>query len=278
MRRERIARAALRAMPATVRAERGDELVATLLDVSGTSRSRFVTELVSLVRAGVHERAARNARAGAPRLVADGICLAGVWILTLVLAGEIGNRIRVFDPYGPWHPIAPWTLTLLVAALVLALIGYDRLAGAAALLFLAGITIDSTWSELADGKRDLLLAPLICFATMVIAPRRRSVDPRRLAWLALAAGLALAASRFGDPTGAILIFGLLFLVPFALAMLPADPRPAIALAVPTTLAGLHMARGANGPGSLGVLFLCAAPVILTLAVARIRRLQTDTAI
>jgi hypothetical protein len=278
MTRERIARAALRAMPATVRADRGDELVGTLLDVTGTSRSRFVVELGSLVRSGLHERAAQNARAGAPRLVADGICLAAVWILTLVLSGEVGNRIRVFDPYGPWHPLAPWVLTLLGAALALALIGYDRLAGATALLFVAGITVDSTWSELADGHRDLMLGPVVCFATLVLAPRRRTVDPRRLAWLALTAGLALAASRFGDPTGVILILGLLFLVPLALATLPADPRLAIACAVPATLVGVHMARGANGPGPLGVLFLSAAPVILTIAVARIRRLQTETPI
>ena len=235
-------------------------------------------ELVGLVRSGMRARATQTAASGAPRVVADGVCLAAVWLLTLFLASELGNRMRVFDPLGPWHALAPWSLALLGAALALALIGYDRIAGAAALLFVASFLADATWSDLADGRRELLLVPVLCFTTLVLAPRRREPDNRRLAWVVLTAALAVASSTSSDPTAAILILALLFLVPVALATLPADPRLAIACALPATSLGFHMARERGGPGVLGVLFLSAAPLVITVAVTRTRFLRAQSRI
>jgi hypothetical protein len=278
MKRERTARAALRAFPATVRAAHGEEMLGTLLDVSATSRTRFVLELIGFVRSGMQARATQTAQAGAQRVVADGVCLGAVWLLTLFLSSELGNRIREFDPLGPWYPLSPWSLALLGAALALALIGYDRLAGATALLFVATLGADPAWRDLTISRRELMLVPVICFITLGLAPRRRKPNHRRLAWLALTAALAVASSTSDDPTAAILILALLFLVPLALAMLRTNPRLAIACALPATSFGIHMAQDPGGPGVLGVLFLSAAPLILTITITRTRHLQAQTRI
>ena len=278
MKRERTARAALRAFPVTVRTSHGEEMLGTLLDVSATSRTRFVLELIGVVRSGMHARATQTARVGAQRIVADGICLGAVWFLTLFLSSELGYRMREFDPLGPWHPLSPWSLALLGAALALALTGYDRLASAPALLFVATLAADSAWDGQVISRRELLLVPMICFITLGLAPRRGKPNHRRLAWLALTALLAVASSTSDDPTAAILLLGLLVLVPPALAMLRTDPRFAIACALPATSFGIHIAQDPGGPGVLGVVFLAAAPLTLAIAVTRTRHLQAQTRI
>lgn len=278
MKREHIARVALHAFPITVRSAHGEEMLGTLLDVSATSRTRFVRELIGFVRSGTQARATQTAQSGARRVVADGVCLSGVWLLTLFLSSELGNRIRGFDPLGPWHPLSPWSLGLLGAALALTLIGYDRLAGVTALLFVATLVADPAWRDQTISRRELMVVPVICFITLALAPRRRKPDHRRLAWLALTATLAVVSSASDDPTAAILILGLLFLLPLALAMLRTDPRFAIACALPLTSFGIHMVQDRGGPGVLGMLFLSAAPLVLTIAVLRTRHLQAQTRI
>ena len=190
-------------------------MLGTLLDVSATSRRRLVLELVDLVRAGMRARATQTAKAGPRRVVADGFCLGALWLLTLFLASELGNRIRGFDPLGPWDPISPLGIALLGAALALALIGYDRFAGATALLFVATTVADPSWRDLTNSRRELMVVPVICFIVLMLSPRRRKPDGRRLAWLALTAALAAASSTSEDPTAAILILALVFLVPLA---------------------------------------------------------------
>ena len=173
MKREHIARVALHAFPITVRSAHGEEMLGTLLDVSATSRTRFVRELIGFVRSGTQARATQTAQSGARRVVADGVCLSGVWLLTLFLSSELGNRIRGFDPLGPWHPLSPWSLGLLGAALALTLIGYDRLAGVTALLFVATLVADPAWRDQTISRRELMVVPVICFITLAVAPRRR---------------------------------------------------------------------------------------------------------
>ena len=253
-------------------------MLGTLLDVSATSRRRLVLELVDLVRAGMRARATQTAKAGPRRVVADGFCLGALWLLTLFLASELGNRIRGFDPLGPWDPISPLGIALLGAALALALIGYDRFAGATALLFVATTVADPSWRDLTNSRRELMVVPVVCFIVLMLSPRRRKPDGRRLAWLALTAALAAASSTSEDPTAAILILALVFLVPLALATLGTDPRLAIACALPATSFGVYMAQDPGGAGILGVLFLAAAPVILLIVVTRTRHLQARTRI
>ena len=77
--------------------------------------------------------------------------------------------------------------------------------------------------------------PLVCFTVLLLAPRRRAPDPRRLVWLLVPSGL-LTLFGPGIGTSPILMgsvmLGALLVVAFAAAMLPTDPRLAIAGAVP----------------------------------------------
>ena len=268
--RERMTRAALHAFPPAIRSARGPEMLGTLLDASATSQTRFAREIVDLVRSGLRARATETAQAGAQRLVADGFCLAAVWLLTLFLAADVANRIRGPLPGDPAALVSSWSLALLGAALVLALIGSDRLAGAAALLFTASVFDDPARYDLTGAARLPLLVPLICFGALLLAPRRRKLSVRRLAWLTAAAALALAASRSDDAIAAVALLGLIVFVPPAFARLRTDPRQAIACMVSAAYFGLRMAQDPGGPGALGLLFLAAAPVVLAIAVAHTR--------
>jgi len=74
MSRERVAETALRALPATHRSVRGEEILATLLDSSAeASPARFAREVAGLVRFGLRARDAdrehRHAAARRGRLL-----------------------------------------------------------------------------------------------------------------------------------------------------------------------------------------------------------------
>ena len=109
MSRELLVRAGLRAYPLDVRETRGLEMTGTLLDVSAGSVPRFARELLSLVRIGLRTRATRVAAAGPRRVVADGVCLAAVWLLTLDLSTLLAQTVRgMQDPL-----LAPASIALL---------------------------------------------------------------------------------------------------------------------------------------------------------------------
>ncbi len=273
MMRERIARAALHAFPPAVRSARGEEMFDTLLDVSAGSRLRYAREIVDLVRSGLRARAIQTVETGALRLVADGFCVAAVWLLTLFLASDLGNRIRGPLPGYPWGPLSPLSLAALGAALALALVGYDRLAGATALAFVATIFADPARHDLTNTDRIPLVVPIACFAALLLAPRRREPDMRRLAWLAFTAVLAVAASTSDDTTAFVFVFALIFLVPPSVGLIRTDPRAALACALSATYFGMRMAQDRGGPGLPGLLFLAAAPLVLTVVIARTRFMQ-----
>ena len=271
MTRERLAARALGAYPPVVAAAQGDEMIATLLDASAGSRARFARELAGLVRAGLNARAAENARAGARRLIADGLCLAGAWIMTLNLSVLVAQRARgMRDPLLVWPSIA-----LLAAALAIALVGRDRLAGTAALVWLAlrmpALLHDHPGLGGVVGE----LIPLACFTVMVVTPRRRALDLRGLVWLVVPAGLL---ATFGSPDGGglllvVVALGAILVVLVAVALLPTDPRLAIAGAVPTTGLGMGVAGAPSASIVAAVLLMATAPAVVALTIVRTRRLQ-----
>jgi hypothetical protein len=270
MNRERATRRALLVYPPDVRERVGHEMTATLLDASAGSRARFARELADLARAGVRLRGQRTAATGARQVLADGVCLAAVWLMTLDLSTLLSQTVRGFhDPL-----LAPWSLVLLGAALALALVGYDRFAGAAALVWTA-----ARLPALLDhhpGMGVVILAVTLpsvaCFAVLVVAPRRRAPDPRRLAWLLVPVTLV---ATFGPPQYdqsslllALVAIAVLLVVVYALATLATDPRIAIAGAIPL---------GTVAAGSAALLTLTALLVLAT-AVARVHRLGRRPAI
>lgn len=272
MSRERLARAALRAYPS---APHADEMLATLMDVSAGSRGRFVRELVDLVRLGLRARATRTASVGAGRLVADGVCLAGIWLMTVDLTTLLSWRYR-----GLHDPLLAWpSIVLLAAALAAALVGLDRLAGAGALVWTALRLphLLDVHPGIAGLAAEVL--PALCFAVMVIAPRRRGVDPRRLAWLAVPVALVIAVGPARDEQNPLLLatvaLAAILGVAFALAMLPTDPRMAIAGAVGLSDLAVAVVGINQDTSVIAFLALAAAPTTVVLAVRRTRQLQAD---
>jgi hypothetical protein len=261
----RAVRAALLAYPADVRERLGAEMTATLLDVSRGSRRRFGRELACLAGAGLRARAERTAGESGRRVLADGVCLGAAWLMTLDLSTLLAQRVRgLHDPL-----LAPASLVLLGVALALVLVGHDRLAGTAALLW-TGARLPALLADVPGSAPAVLaatLVPVACFATLVLAPRRRRPDPRRLAWLAVPAVLV---ATFGPPPWeqSPLLVGLvalaaLLVVLCVLATLASDPRLAIAMALPLLTLGIRPDR-IETP-------LVAATLVLISAGARRRR-------
>jgi hypothetical protein len=270
MTRESIAAAALWMFPASVREQSGEEILGSVLDAGAVSKTRFVREIAGLLGAGLRARARRTAQTPVRRLVADGLCLAAAWMLTLFLAGAIGDRIRGISPGDP-SPLSWLALSIAVAALAIIFVGYDRAGGVLALAFSAVTVLGSGAHDLGDRWRAAFVVPVICFSALVLIPRPRTPNLRRLSWLMLVGLIAIASSWFNDSTAAIVIVALFTLVPIALAVLPVDPRPALAAAVCASFFGIAMAQTRGGPGPLGCGFLAATPLALALvAAAKVR--------
>ncbi len=269
---ERMAELALLAYPAAVRAARGDEMLATLQDASAGSRRQFVRELSDLIRLGLRARGSQTASAGARRIVADGLCLAAVWVMTLDISTLLSQRARgMGDPL-----LSSPSLALLAAVLAIALVGYDRLAGAGALVWTA-LRIPALWDHHA-GIVDLApeVLPVICFCVLVLVPRRRAPDLRRLAWLLVPATLVATAAPPPGEASPLLLAGVLLaallVVVVAVALLPTDPRLAIAGAVSLSNLGIAVVVINHDTALVPWLFVAAAPLVLAAAITRTRRL------
>jgi hypothetical protein len=272
MTRDRVAQIALRAYPPATRASRGEEMLATLLDACGESRRRFVREIVDLARLGLRARAKQVASAGPARLVADGFCLAGIWLMTADVVTLVSWRSRaIHGPLVDWRSIA-----LICAALAIALLGFDRLAGAGALAWTALRLPYLMDHHPGLGGLAAEALPVICFAVMVLAPRRTAADPHRLAWLAAPIALVVTFGPPADDRSPILLatvaLAAIAAVAFALAMLPTDPRMALAGALGLSNLAIFVIA-INGETSLVAwLSLAAAPTALVIAVVRSQRL------
>jgi hypothetical protein len=273
--REDLIGTALIAFPPDVRAARGPELGATALDLTdGAPRRAVARELAGLVRAGLDARAARGAGAGPLRLLADGLCLAAAWFLTVELATLLGQRVRgMHDPL-----LASWSIGVLAIALALVLVGFDRAGGLLALAWTAA----RTPAVLGDGVAALdaavaALVPTLCFAVLVLLPRRRAADPRRLAWLAIPIALALICGPPRDQrNAALLLLAVLILLVVAVAglvALPADPRLAVAGAVPMSAQVLQVLQRPHGVTLWGLVLLATGPAACAAALARARRVR-----
>ncbi len=209
MTREDLAAVAALALPASMRESRGDEIVGTLLDCAGDgSRTRFMRELPGLVRMGLR---ARSAGRGARRLVADGFCRGAILVMTLDLSTLLAQKLGgIQDPLLAWASIA--TLGI---ALATALVGVDRLAGIVALAWTLArlpqlVSENPTFQGIAP-----TIVPVVCFTVLIMAPRRRRLDLRRLGWLATTAALVLT---LGHGHGSPLITAMVGVTAFVLVL------------------------------------------------------------
>jgi hypothetical protein len=265
--RERLARAAAWFVPAPERSEP----VHTALDVAGGSITRFVRELAGLAWYGYRRRGADVAGISLGRVLADGLAQGAVWVVVFELADLVAHI-----SLGHRGPLESLTATVLLAvALALALVGLDRLAG------LAGLGWLVVWTPILAQYRTpagltALLVPLLGFAVLLAAPRRRALDARRLLWFAVPAAIASTAGPGPNPVGFLIWLPIvLIVVAAAVLMLPTDPRLAIAAALPITYIGSQKAVR----GDAGSIVLTSA-VLLALALAvllrRLRHPQSGT--
>jgi hypothetical protein len=253
-------------------------MLGTLLDSSGQSNVVFARELVDLVRRGLATRATSTAEVGARRLIADGLCYGGTAIIAELLCVRIGNYVA--EPHAIAASGEPWEIALLALALVLALVGYDRIAAVCGFAFFA-VVIGLSWRSFdANGLLlpDLLIL-VVCFAPMLIAPRQRKRDIRRLAWLVVVAALGAIFYTPRSGVGALYLLPVAVALPFALALLPTDPRFAIACSFVGAFVGLvslaqslHQGRPDIGL-PLIILGLIATPLILAITATRTRAVR-----
>jgi hypothetical protein len=127
MMRGRLARAALWCYPPATRTARGAEMLDTLLEASGDRRGVFVWNVVSLVAAGLGERARASARLSAGRTIAEAAKLASILYACLWLTAGLAVLI---DRPGWHHDSRVWLciVGLLIVLLTWSL-GRQRVAG-----------------------------------------------------------------------------------------------------------------------------------------------------
>ena len=264
MTRRDLAARALLALPPSIRESRGEEMLGTLLDCAGTgSRTRFARELGDLVTTGLRARALSR---GSRRLVADGFCRGAILVMALDLSTLLAQRLGgVQDPLLSWVSIA-----VIGVALATALIGAERLAGVAALAWTFArlpqlVSHDPTFRGIAP-----TVVPVVCFTVLILAPRRRGLDLRRLAWLATIVALVGAYGSWHgtELIAAVVSCAAVLLMLAAVVTIPYDPRLAIACTLPATYLALMVAGKHALPAWLLVL---GAPALLTIAAVSARR-------
>jgi hypothetical protein len=271
MNRERLARATLRALPRQLRDSQGEEMLGTLLDSSATaSPTRFAGELVGLLHAGLRARAKQTASTDARRLLADGFCRGAILVMTLDLSTLLSQRLYGMEQ----DPLLSWTsISLLGVILATALIGAERLAGIAALAWTLArfpelVAHNPTFNGVAP-----TIVPCVCFGVLIVSPRRRGLDFRRVAWLAASAMLVAAFGSRGADGAITAVVGLaaILLVLAAIVRIPTDPRLAIACMLPATYIGLMVAGSPVWPA---LLLSFGAPLLMTVAIVRVWWLTT----
>ncbi len=257
----RIARAALRCYPPATRAARGAEMLDTLLDAAEDRRGAFVRDLVSLVIAGLGERARVSARTSGAATVADAAKLASIlsaclWLTLLIdRLGWLPAGHDLFDTVGLLAVLLAWVLgrqrfagVLGVACTVLLLVR-----GPAAVVIVPAIAV--------------VIVPAIGYVFMLIAPTRKRPHP--LAVIGLAGLVLLSVIVSPQRPGAFSSVIVLAAVSLAgVLAFPIQPRLAIASAIIWTAVGVHLSAHAGASGAGLIFLVAAAPAVLVVSAAR----------
>ena len=111
---------------------------------------------------------------------------------------------------------------------------------------------------------------------MLLAPRRRAADRRRLGWLIVPATLVVTLASPNAEQSPLLLacvaLGAILVTASVLAMLPTDARLAIAGAVSLSNLALAIVAINHDTSAPACLVLAAAPLVVAFAVTRTRRL------
>jgi hypothetical protein len=269
MMRGGLARAALRCYPPSSRAARGAEMLDTLLDASGDGHGVFVWNVLSLVAAGLGERAQASARLSAGRTIAEAAKLASVLYACLWLTAGF---VVLIERHG-WHH-APAVSLYMVGPLIVLLawsLGRQRLAG------VIGLACTVTAALLVARRPDVLppvsfVQPILLasgYLIMAIAPTHER--PSTVAVAALAALVVVSVLVPGARIGEFSQFMVLATASIAgLAVFAVQPRLAIAVAIIWTAIGIGVIAFASTQPAPWKLLVATAPAVLAATAARAR--------
>ena len=268
MMRGRLARAALRCYPPATRTARGAEMLDTLLEASGDRHGVFVWNVMSLVAAGLGERARASARLSALRTIAEAAKLASIVYACLWLTAGLAVLIERRG----WHHESRVSLYMVVLLIVLLAWsqGRQRLAGVIGLACTVAVAL------VVAPRPDLLLpvsivqpiVPAFGYLIMAIAPTRER--PSAVALAALAA-LVVVSVIVGANTGGFAQFIVLAAASIAgLAVFAVQPRLAIAVAIIWTAIGIELIAFASIQPAPWKLLVATTPAVLAATAARAR--------
>ena len=209
---ERIIRAALRAYPREVRRARGDEMAATVLDLSEGSRSALLRETLALAYGGLSARAGVDPETTTRGLADICVSAATIWG-SVALCIRLGTNRAVYEAhmFGGLATHAVIIDGLLALSIGSALLNHQRLAGLSGLAWI-GVFLESglrtrvgidthvlVWSMHSVA---LVLIPLCGYVVMLLTPEgKRRRHPVRLGWLAGVILLGIVVAPPGGPLG-----------------------------------------------------------------------------
>jgi hypothetical protein len=243
---ERRTRALLRAYPAQYRRDRGEEIIATLLEASPPGRSfPLARDVWALAKGGRAARAARNRELGGRASLRLALLLG----ISLYLIVSISYPVAVGSLADPshfgWAPMA--TLTLVTAAALGPWLGNRSITAVTAIPaagLLAYQTLHSPGSSgLQASQFTGLTGDLITLGALIVLTNRRAPLPSSWVWLpclplaVLAAGRALLAP-FSYTSDTVLTPAWVLLLAAVICWLLTDVRPAFGLGIALTLQAL----------------------------------------
>jgi hypothetical protein len=267
MMRDGLARAALRCYPPATRTARGAEMLDTLLEAAGDGHGLFVWNVVSLVAAGLGERARASARLSAARTIAEAAKLASILYTCLWLTAGLAVLLE----RSGWHlegPVSLYMVGLLIVLLAWST-GRQRLAGVIGLACTVAVAL------VVARRPDFLLPvsvvqpilPAFGYLIMAIAPTRE-----RPSTVAVAAFAALVFASVIVPSPHNSGFSQLIVLATAsiagLAVFAVQPRLAIAVAIIWTAIGIELVAFAGTQPAPWKILVATAPAVLTATAAR----------
>lgn len=222
MTRKWIGHAAVRLYPADLRAAKGDELVGTLLDAGDASLAAFITQLVSLVIAGLVASSRKALSQPTVQIASDTV----KWGAVITVASAMATDVVEYVHWGggiDWATITSWQQCLApTLILVMFIVGQDRLAGVTGLTWCVDVLIrqpqlpSSAWIS-------LMVLPILGFGLMTIAPRRPREPLRGLVLIPILAWAVFRWTELGQHSGAG------YLVPVIVAAALVSIKPSLTL-------------------------------------------------
>jgi hypothetical protein len=181
MTREAIGRTVVRLYPTDIRESAGNELVGTLLDAGDASRSAYVRQLISLVRAGLAARARSELRQPLGRIAASTLCWVAVMSVMYESVEGIGITLGWGGTWGGSTETLLYSYILPALILVLFTLRRNRITGILGLAWLA-IFLDQVSMLPLSVFFETIPLQAAGFALLAIKPRE-PLPAGRFLWL-----------------------------------------------------------------------------------------------